>query len=53
MDQILWLSEQVLGLWLAVVGVAIAFGVLYAVTEFLRHRARHRSHAPDDGGRSP
>jgi hypothetical protein len=53
MDSILWLSQQVLGLWLAIVGVAIAFGVLYAVGESLRRRTRHRSHAPDDGGRSP
>ena len=51
MDSILGLSGQLLGLWLAIVGIAIAFGVLYAIGSYLSHRKRHRDHA-DQGGRT-
>jgi hypothetical protein len=51
MDSILGVSEQLLGLWLAIVGTAIVFGVLYAIGSCLRHRMRHRKHA-DQGGQA-
>ena len=51
MDSILGLSGQLLGLWLAIVGIAIAFGVLYAIGSYLSHCKRHRDHA-DQGGRT-
>ena len=38
MDTIEKLSGQLLGLWLAITGIAIAFGVLYAVAAALRRR---------------
>lgn len=50
MDSILGLSGQLMGLWLAIVGIAIVFGVLYAIGSSLRHRKRHRNPA-DHGGR--
>jgi len=51
MDSILGLSGQLMGLWLAIVGIAIVFGVLYAIGSSLSHRKRHRHHA-DEGGRA-
>jgi hypothetical protein len=40
MDSIQGLSGQLLGLWLAIVGIAIVFGVLYAIGSSLRYRSR-------------
>jgi uncharacterized membrane protein YuzA (DUF378 family) len=51
MDSILGLSAQLMGLWLAIVGIATVFGVLYAIGSFLSHRTRHRNRA-DHGGRA-
>lgn len=52
MDSMLGLSRQLLGLWLAIVGIAIAFGVLYAIGSYLHRRTRLQRRVPDDGGRS-
>ena len=49
MDTILGLSGQLMGLWLAIVGIAIVFGILYAIGSSLRHRKRHQNRA-DQGG---
>ncbi len=51
MDSILGLSGQLMGLWLAIVGMAIVFGVLYAIGSSLGHWKRHRNHE-DQGGRA-
>ena len=51
MDSILGLSGQLMGLWLAIVGIAIVFGVLYAIGGSLGHWKRHRNHE-DHGGRA-
>ena len=51
MDSILGLSGQLMGLWLAIVGIAIVFGVLYAIGSSLSHRKRHRN-GPNQGGRA-
>jgi hypothetical protein len=51
MDSIMWLSGQLMGLWLAIVGIAIVFGVLYAIGSSLSHWKRHRSRA-DQGRRA-
>jgi hypothetical protein len=51
MESILWLSGQLMGLWLAIVGIAIVFGVLFAIGSSLRHWTGHRS-GPDHGGRA-
>jgi len=51
MDSILGLSAQVMGLWLVIVGIAIVFGVLYAIVSSLNQRKRHRNRA-DHAGRS-
>ena len=51
MDSILGLSGQLMGLWFAIVGIAIVFGVLYAIGSSLGHRARHRNRE-DQGGRA-
>lgn len=51
MDSILGLSGQLMGLWLAIVGIAIVFGVLYAIGSSLSHWKRHRNHE-DQGGRA-
>jgi len=51
MDSILGLSGQLMGLWLAIVGIAIVFGVLYAIGSSLSHRKRHQNRA-DHGGRA-
>ena len=50
MDSFSKLSGQLMGLWLVIVGIAIAFGVLYAVGNSLRHWKRHQNRA-DQGGR--
>jgi hypothetical protein len=42
MDLILSLSERLMGLWLAIVGIAIVFGVLYAIGSSLGHWKRSR-----------
>ena len=49
MDSILGLSGQLMGLWLAIVGIAIVFGVLYAIGSSLGRWKRHRNH--EDHGR--
>jgi hypothetical protein len=41
MDSIPELSGRLLALWLAIVGIAIAFGILYAIGSALRHWGRH------------
>lgn len=41
MDSILGLSGRLMGLWLAVVGISIVFGVLYAIGSSLSHWKRH------------
>ena len=51
MDSILGLSGQLLGLWLAIVGIAIVFGVLYAIGNSLRQGKRHPNRA-DQGAES-
>jgi hypothetical protein len=51
MDSILGLSGQLMGLWLAIVGIAIVFGVLYTIGSSLGHWKRHRNHE-DHGGRA-
>lgn len=49
MDGIRELSVQLLGLWLAIVGIAVAFGVLFVVGNSLGHWRRQRN-PPDQGG---
>ena len=39
------LSGQLLGLWLVIIGIAVAFGVLYAVGSSLRRKKQHPRHA--------
>jgi len=51
MDSILGLSGQLMGLWLAIVGIAVVFGVMYAIGSSLSHWKRHRNHE-DQGGRA-
>jgi uncharacterized protein HemY len=51
MDSIWGLSGQLMGLWLAIVGIAIVFGVLYAIGSSLSHWKRHRNRA-DQGRRA-
>lgn len=51
MDSIPGLSGQLMGLWLAIVAIAIAFGVLYTIGSSLSHRKRHQNSA-DHGGRA-
>jgi len=51
MDTISGLSGQLMGLWLAIVGIAIVFGVLYAIGSSLSRWQRHRSRA-DQGRRA-
>ena len=41
MDSIERLSGQLLGLWLIIIGIAVAFGVLYAVGSSLRRTKQH------------
>jgi hypothetical protein len=49
-DTISRLSGQLMGFWLAIVGIAIAFGVLFAIGSSLRRRKPHRN-GPGEGGR--
>ena len=52
MNTIFQLSGPLLGFWLAIVGVAIASGVVCAIVGSLRRRGqhRHRTHnAPSPG----
>ena len=49
MDSILGLSGQLMGLWLAIVGIAIVFGALYAIGSSLSHWKRHRNRADQRG----
>lgn len=51
MESIRELTEQVLGLWLAIVGISAVFGVLFTVGSSLSHRKRQKS-SPDQGGRA-
>lgn len=48
MESLLELSSQLLGLWLAIVGIAVAFGVLFAVRDSLSHWKRQKN-SPDQG----
>ena len=45
MDTISKLSGQLLGFWLAIVGIAIVFGVLFAIRASLRRHRPHRGRA--------
>jgi hypothetical protein len=45
MDSISDLSGKLMGLWLAIVGIAIVFGVLYAIGSSLGHWKRHGNRA--------
>jgi len=49
MDSLSGLLGQLMGLWLVIVGIAIAFGVLYAIGNSLRHRKRHRNRDFQEG----
>jgi hypothetical protein len=51
MDSILGMSGPIMGLWLAIVGIATAFGVLYAIGSHLRDWKRNHNRA-DQGGRT-
>ena len=51
MDSIVGLSGQLMGLWLAIVGIAIVSGVLFAIGSSLNHWKRHRNRT-DQGGRA-
>jgi hypothetical protein len=51
MDTISGLSGQLMGLWLVIVGIAIVFGVLYAMGSALSHWKQHRNRA-DQGRRA-
>jgi hypothetical protein len=41
MDSIERLSGQLLGFWLAIIGISVAFGVLYSVGRSLRRKKQH------------
>jgi hypothetical protein len=45
MDSILVLSGPLMGLWLAIAGIAMVFGVLYAIGSSVSHWKRHRNRA--------
>jgi len=49
MDSIQRLSGQLLGLWLVIIGIAVAFGVLYAVGSSLRRKKQHPGRADSPG----
>jgi hypothetical protein len=49
MDSLSELSGQLMGLWLVIVGIAIAFGVLFAIVNALRHWKRHQNRADQEG----
>jgi len=49
MDSLSGLSGTLMGLWLVIVGIAIAFGVLYAIGNSLRHWKRHQNRAYQEG----
>ena len=51
MDTFAKLSGQLVGFWLAITGLAIAFGVLYAIGAALRRKTQHPGHT-DSVGRS-
>ena len=48
MDSILGLSGKLMGLWLVIVGIAMVFGVLYAIGSSAGNWKRHRNR-PDQG----
>lgn len=48
MDSILRLSGQLMGFWLAIVGIAVVCGVLFTVGGWLSHWKRRRR-AADEG----
>ena len=48
MDSITALAGQLLGLWLAITGIAIVVGVLLAIGDSVSRLKRHRS-GPDQG----
>jgi hypothetical protein len=43
MDSILELSQQLMGLWLAIVGIAIVFGILFVIGGALSRWRRPRA----------
>jgi hypothetical protein len=45
MDSLSELSGQLMGLWLVIVGIAVAFGVLFAIVNSLRRWKRHQNRA--------
>jgi CubicO group peptidase (beta-lactamase class C family) len=47
MDSLMGLSGHLLGLWLVIVGIAIAVGVLCALGDSLRHRKQHQDRTGD------
>jgi len=49
MDSLTGLPGQLMGLWLVIVGIAIAFGVLYAIGDSLRRWKRHQNRAYQEG----
>jgi len=49
MDSLSELSGQLMGLWLIIVGIAIAFGVLFGIVNALRHWKRHQNRADQEG----
>jgi len=49
MDSLSELSGQLMGLWLVIVGIAVAFGVLYAIGNALRHWKRRQNRADQEG----
>ena len=51
MDSIMRLSGQLMGLWLAIAGIAMVFGVLFAIGSSLSHWKGNRD-GPDRGGRA-
>jgi hypothetical protein len=52
MDSIQRLSEQLLGFWLVIIGIAVVFGVLYAIGAAVRRKKQHPGRA-DAAGRGP
>jgi len=52
MDSIQRLSVQLLGFWLVIIGIAVVFGVLYAIGAALRRKKQHPGRA-DAAGRGP
>jgi len=45
MDTLEKLSGQLMGFWLVIIGIAVAFGVLYSVGSSLRRKEQHPGRA--------